>query len=168
MQDEASELEYRARVEELRDRLRASSSSEGDAAAARLYSTSSSAVLQSPNTDPPPVFSFRASQLELPVFLILLEMNLPSVISKLLLIMPFRLHPTWPPLRSLPSYAPCCVAEFCLSHSSGNIQRMLILSSLLGSCWRESFWGRGYWLMLNLSKLLITPNLKIFKKFKIF
>ena len=68
MQDEASELEYRARVAELQDRLRASTFSEGDAAAAPLSSTSSGAVLQSPATVPPPTFSFRAPQLDLPIF----------------------------------------------------------------------------------------------------
>ena len=60
MQDEAFELEYRARVARLQDRLRVSTSSEGDAAAAPLSSTSSGAVLQSPATVPTPAFSFRA------------------------------------------------------------------------------------------------------------
>ena len=45
MQDEASELEYRARVAGLWDRLRASPSSESDAETAPLSSTSSGAVL---------------------------------------------------------------------------------------------------------------------------
>ena len=56
MQDEASKLEYRARVAWLQDRLRASTSSEGNAAAAPLSSTSSGAVLLFPATVPPPTF----------------------------------------------------------------------------------------------------------------
>ena len=68
MQDEASELEYRAWVADLQDRQRASTSSEGNAAAAPLTPISSDAVLQSAATVPPPTFSFRAPQLDLPIF----------------------------------------------------------------------------------------------------
>ena len=66
-QDEASELEYRAGVAELRDKLRASSPTGGEAAAA-LFSANSSAVLHASSPAPPPVFNFRAPQLELPLF----------------------------------------------------------------------------------------------------
>ena len=44
-QDEASELEYRAGVAELRGELRVSSPNGGDAAAVPLFSTNSGAVL---------------------------------------------------------------------------------------------------------------------------
>ena len=67
-QDDASELECRAGVAELRDRLRASSSTEGEAAATLLSSTNSGAVLRASAPAPPPVFIFRAPQLELPLF----------------------------------------------------------------------------------------------------
>ena len=67
-QDEASELEYRAGVAELRDKLRASSPTGGETAAAPLYSTNSGAVLHASALAPPPVFNFRAPQLELPLF----------------------------------------------------------------------------------------------------
>ena len=68
LQDEASELEYRAKVAGLRDRWRASSLPRAEVAGASLTPTASGAVLPNSAPAPPLVFTFRAPQLELPLF----------------------------------------------------------------------------------------------------
>ena len=87
-QDEASELEYRTGMAELRHRLRASFPTGSKAAAAPLSSTNSGAVLHTSATTPPPLFNFRAPQLELPLF----SDNIQNKFAfNLLLIMTFKL-----------------------------------------------------------------------------